>query len=62
MSEIVSTQGMLKRLEGLLDTGDLSDWERGFVRSLRQQLLHKRELSEKQHARLTEIFTKHFAG
>ena len=34
MPQMTSTTTMIRRLSGLLDTRDLSDWEQQFVRSV----------------------------
>ena len=62
MGQIVSVQGMVKRLEGLLDTDDLSTWEQGYVKSMAKQVANKKDLSENQLTVLENLFNKHFAG
>lgn len=60
---MVSTTIMIQRLEGCMGTGDLSDWEEQFVRSL-VQLLESGEvtrLSEKQLDILERLYGRHFA-
>ncbi len=59
MSEIVSTQNMLKRVEGLAGTNDLTDWEQGFVKSLSGR--DPTGFSGKQIETLERIHDKHFA-
>jgi len=58
----VSTTTMVRRLEGMLDTKDLSEWEQGFVRSLVERLNAGKvtSLSEKQVTRLEELHGRHF--
>jgi|JI6StandDraft_1071083.scaffolds.fasta_scaffold2189335_1 hypothetical protein len=56
---------MLKRVHGLAETHDLSDWEADFVRSLMSQTRNAddtRSLTEKQIDVLERLFNKHFAG
>ncbi len=60
---MVSTTQMIQRLEGLLGTKDLNDWEQGFVRSLAARM-HAGEvtkLSGDQVEKLDEIHGRHFA-
>jgi len=59
----VSTTTMIRRLEGLLDTKDLNDWEQNFVRSLVERLEagEVTRLTDKQIDRLDELHGKHFA-
>lgn len=60
---MVSTTQMIQRLEGLLGTKDLNDWEHGFVRSLAARM-HAGEvtkLSGDQVEKLDEIHGRHFA-
>lgn len=61
---MLSTQGKIDRLEGLLETDDLNDAEHGFVESL---VWYRRrgtveELSEKQVEWMDRLFDKHFSG
>jgi len=60
---MVSTSVMIQRLEGCLGTGDLSDWEEKFVRSLTEQLAagEVTRLSAKQVDTLERLHDKHFA-
>lgn len=58
MSAIVSTAAMIKRLEGLLDTKDLSAWEQGFVKGLARRT---GPLTDDQVEKLVEIHDEHFA-
>jgi hypothetical protein len=60
----ISTQGKIQRLEGLLETHDLNDWEHGFVQTLSRHL-HAgtvSELSEPQLENMNRLFDKHFGG
>lgn len=60
---MVSTTQMIQRLEGLLGTKDLTDWEQRFVRSLAARM-HAGEvtkLSGDQVEKLDEIHGRHFA-
>lgn len=58
----VSTTIMIRRLEGMLDTKDLTDWEQNFVRSLVKRLDagEVTQLTEKQIDRLDELHGRHF--
>ncbi len=60
---LVSTTTMIKRLEGMLDTRDLSDWEKSFVRSLveAQQAGKVTQLSGAQVDKLDQLHGRHFA-
>lgn len=60
---MVSTTKMIQRLEGLLGTKDLTEWEQGFVRSLASRM-HAGEvtrLTGDQVDKLDELHGKHFA-
>nr|WP_315596151.1 hypothetical protein [uncultured Cupriavidus sp.] len=60
---MVSTTKMIQRLEGLLGTKDLTEWEQGFVRSLASRM-HAGEvtrLTGDQVEKLDELHGKHFA-
>ncbi|MBV8273559.1 MAG: hypothetical protein JO067_14930 [Cupriavidus sp.] len=60
---MVSTTKMIQRLEGLLGTKDLTDWEQGFVRSLASRM-HAGEVTKltgDQVDKLDELHGKHFA-
>ncbi len=60
----VSTQAMLAQCDGLRDTGDLTQWEEGFLENVinRWLLNGKRTdwLSEKQTEIVEKIWEKHF--
>jgi len=59
---MVSTSQMIKRLEGLLGTKDLSAWEQSFVRSLAERM-HAGEVTKltgTQVDKLDELHGKHF--
>lgn len=61
---MVSTTTMIKRLEGLLDTDDLNDWEQQFVRSVATRM-HAGEVTQltgNQVDKLDQIHSKHFAS
>lgn len=60
---MVSTTKMIQRLEGLLGTKDLTNWEQGFVRSLASRM-HAGEVTKltgDQVEKLDELHGKHFA-
>lgn len=61
---MVSTTTMIKRLEGLLDTKDLSYWEKQFVRSMmsRERAGEVTKITGSQVEKLDEIHSKHFAS
>lgn len=62
---MASLNTMVKRVSGLLDTHDLSDWEDDFVRSIVERTRDGDDttaLTEKQITCLERIFRKHFAG
>lgn len=55
---------MVKKVAGLQDTRDLTDWENGFVKSLVERTKNgdnTTRLTEKQIDRLQELYDKHFA-
>lgn len=58
-----STTQMIRRLEGMLGTKDLSDWESGFVESLVAKLDagEVTSLTERQVETLDRLHGKHFA-
>lgn len=60
---MVSTTTMIRRLAGLLDTRDLSEWEQQFVRSLAEKLDAGKvtSLSERQVETLESMHWRHFA-
>ena len=60
---MVSTTKMIQRLEGLMGTKDLTEWEQGFVRSLASRM-HAGEVTKltgDQVEKLDELHRKHFA-
>ena len=59
-----STKVMIDRLEGLLDTDDLSQWEQEFVRKMAEVIEEGQliRISGKQVAALEQLHNKHFAG
>lgn len=61
--KLVSTTTMIKRLEGLLGTRDLSEWEQGFVRKLVEssQAGQVTQLTGAQVDKLDELYGRHFA-
>lgn len=61
---MTSTNTMIDRLAGCLGTGDLSQWEEGFVRSLveRKEAGQVTRLTERQIETLDRLHSKHFAG
>lgn len=62
---MTSIGNMIKRIAGLRDTGDVSDWENKFIGSIDdmtdggEQTLH---LTARQLAIIERIHDKHFAG
>jgi hypothetical protein len=61
---IVSTNAMIRSLDGMLGTRDLSEWESGFVSSISDSTLAGKDtsrLTEKQLERLGELYRRHFA-
>lgn len=60
---MTSTTTMIRRLAGLLDTHDLSEWEQQFVRSLMKKLDAGKvtSLSERQVETLERLHGRHFA-
>ena len=63
MSRTVSTTTMIRRLEGMLGTKDLSDWEQGFVETLVEKLDAGKvtSLTERQVETLERLHGRHFA-
>jgi hypothetical protein len=56
---------MVKRISGLLDTNDLSDWESDFVQSIVERTHdgdNTTSLTEKQIDVLERIHNQHFSG
>jgi len=62
MRHVITTE-MLSRLEGLLGTKDLNDWEQGFVSGLLSvsSINDLTWLSDKQVETLERLHNKHFA-
>lgn len=62
MPQLVSTATMIRRLSGMLDTRDLSEWEQQFVRSLVEKLDAGRvtSLTERQVETLERLHGRHF--
>ena len=60
MSELVSTATMIKRLEGLLGTKDITQWEQGFIESIVAKD-DPTSLTGKQVDAMARIYSKHFA-
>lgn len=61
---MISVNTMIKQLDGLIDTVDLSEWENGFVKSIVERTQCGREtraLTDKQLETLERIHGKHFA-
>ncbi len=60
---MVSTNTMIRRLEGMLGTKDLSKWEQGFVETLVERLEAGQvtQLTERQVETLERLHGKHFA-
>jgi len=63
MPQMTSTTTMIRRLAGLLDTRDLTEWEQQFVRSLMKKLDAGKvtSLSERQVETLESMHWRHFA-
>lgn len=63
MTQLISTTTMIRRLSGLLDTRDLSEWEQQFVRSLVEKLNAGKvtSLTERQVETLERLHGRHFA-
>jgi len=56
---------MLKQLEGMLGTADLSDWEQKFVANCLEQSdqgQHTPKLTGKQVEKIAQVWEKNFAG
>ena len=64
-SRVVSVQEMLSHIDGLRDTGDLTEWEESFVESTITKWLERGKrtdwLSEKQLGVIERLWDKHFA-
>jgi len=62
---MASLNTMVKRVAGLQDTRDVSDWENRFIASIVQKTKDgddTRPLTENQIEVLERLFNKHFAG
>lgn len=62
---MLSIDSMLKRIESLTDSDDLTPWENDFVSSVWEQSkqgMDTTRLSEKQIDVIERIFNKHFSG
>lgn len=62
---MTSLNTQVKRISGLLDTKDLSDWESDFVQSIVERTNdgdNTSSLTEKQIECLERIHNKHFSG
>jgi hypothetical protein len=60
---MASLNNMVKKVAGLADTRDLTDWENGFVKKLIAQTSNgdnTTSLTEKQIDSLEELHSKHF--
>lgn len=57
-----STETMVLKLEGLLDTRDLSAWEQAFVLGMKHRRIQRSltRLTGNQVERLKELYDKHF--
>lgn len=62
MPALISTTTMIRRLQGCLGTGDLSQWEERFVRKLTAQTEAGQItlLTERQIETLEQLHAKHF--
>lgn len=60
--EMISTLQMIRKLEGMVDTKDLNEWENEFVKSMvvKADAGEVTKLTEKQIDRLVELHNKHF--
>ena len=65
MTRLVSLGAKLEQLDGLRDTGDLTDWESDFVGSVigryRRAGDRTSVLSDKTVEKIDEIWTRHYA-
>ena len=60
-----SINAMVKRIEGLSGTNDVTEWEDDFIDSVVEKTDHGKDvsrLSDKQLETVQRIFNKHFAG
>jgi hypothetical protein len=61
MSISISLKTMLNKVEGLIDTGDVNDWENGFLKLMMTKSKAGVDLSTKEFAIVERIHNKHFA-
>lgn len=62
---MASINAMVKKVAGLADTKDVSDWENQFIKSVVEKTGDGRDtsmLTEKQVDVLEQLHDKHFAG
>ena len=62
---MISTNNMVIRVAGLIDTSDVSDWENDFLKNILERTMNGTvcgTLTDRQHAALVKIYNKHFAG
>jgi hypothetical protein len=62
---MASLNTMVKKVAGLADTRDVSDWENQFIKSVVEKTSNgddTRSLTEKQITVLERIHSKHFEG
>jgi hypothetical protein len=64
MSAAISVGTMIRQIEGLHDTGDVTEWENGFIESVVFKTAcgsNTRSLTERQVETVERIWEKHFA-
>lgn len=61
VNDMVSIGTMVKQLEGLCGTTDVSEWEEGLITTCVEAQKLGRTLSEKQVTKIEQIWIKHFA-
>lgn len=62
---MASTNTMVKRCAGLVDTTDVTDWQSRFLKSVIERSAqgdHPERLSAAQVETLEDIYSKHFEG
>lgn len=59
---MISVAAMVKRLDGLLGTNDLTEWETEFVENVVERQEQGLSLSSEQVEIVERIWRKHFAG